>query len=45
MIRWDLEEPTFYVYVSDEINSYVILNQSDFDNPMPINATFSRSFS
>ena len=49
MILWDLKEPSFYVYLSDKITKVwaccVIMNQSDSDNPMPIDAIFSRSFS
>ena len=49
MILWDLKDPSFYVYLSDKLNKVwlccVILNQSDYDNPMPIDVTFSWSFS
>ena len=49
MRLWDLKDPSFYAYLSHKINKVwvccVILNQSDFDNHMPIDATFSWSFS
>ena len=49
MILLDLKDPTFYVYLSDKLNKVwvccVILNQSDSDNPLPIDVTFSWSFS
>ena len=49
MIFLDLKDPSFYVYLSDKLNKVwvccVNLNQSDSDNPMPIDVTFSWSFS